>query len=96
MDDDAAGPGIRSDLAARELPATPRMPSGGKRVAATAAAVLASAANAFLVTSIMEGTIRIGHVTSVLAAYMTGDITGLLMVMMAAKYVLPLVTGADE
>ena len=44
----------------------------------------------------MEGTIRIGHVTSVLAAYMTGDITGLLMVMMAAKYVVPLVTGADE
>lgn len=60
------------------------------------AGVLASAANAFLVTAIMEGTIRIVHVTSVLAAYMTGDITGLLMVMMAAKYVLPLVTGADE
>lgn len=56
------------------------------------AGILASAANAFFVTSIMEGGMTIGQVTSILAAYMTGDITGLLAIMMAAKYLVPLVS----
>ena len=56
------------------------------------AGILASATNAFLVTAIMEGGMTVGHVTSILAAYMTGDITGLLAIMIAAKYVMPLVS----
>lgn len=60
------------------------------------AGVLASAANAFFVTAIMEGSMTVGHVTSILAAYMTGDITGLLAVMMAARHIMPLVNRAIE
>lgn len=57
------------------------------------AGILASAANAFFVTAIMEGSMTAGNVTSVLAAYMTGDLTGLLAVMMAAKFVIPFVNS---
>lgn len=60
------------------------------------AGILASATNAFLVTAIMEGHMTIGNVMSVLAAYMTGDVTGLLAVMMAARYVMPLVNRIAE
>ena len=60
------------------------------------AGILASAANAFFVTAIMEGGMTVGHVTPILAAYMTGDITGLLAIMIAAKYVMPLVDQGAE
>lgn len=57
------------------------------------AGILASAANAFLVTTIMEGGMSIGQVTSVLAAFMTGDVTGLFGVMMIAKIVMPIIAA---
>lgn len=57
------------------------------------AGVLASAANAFLVTTIMEGGMTIGQVTSVLAAFMTGDVTGLIAVIMIAKLVMPIINA---
>lgn len=57
------------------------------------AGVLASAANGFLVTTIMEGGMTSGQVTTVLAAFMTGDITGLIAVIMIAKVVMPIVTA---
>ena len=57
------------------------------------AGVLASAANGFLVTTIMEGGMTIGEVTSVLAAFMTGDVTGLLAVIMIARLVMPIITA---
>lgn len=55
------------------------------------AGVLASAANAFLVTTIMEGGMTIGQVTSVLAAFMTGDVTGLLAVILIARLIMPVI-----
>lgn len=55
------------------------------------AGILASAANGFLVTTIMEGGMSTGHVTSVLAAFMTGDVTGLIAVIMIAKLVMPII-----
>ena len=55
------------------------------------AGILASAANGFLVTTIMEGGMSAGHVTSVLAAFMTGDVTGLIAVIMIAKLVMPII-----
>lgn len=57
------------------------------------AGVLASAANAFLVTTIMEGGMTIGEVMKVLTAFMTGDITGLLAVIMIARFVMPIITA---
>lgn len=54
------------------------------------AGILASAANAFLATAILEGVLSSGQVMRVLAALMTGDITGLLAVMIAARHGLPL------
>lgn len=48
--------------------------------------ILASVANAFLMTSVLEGQMSAGHVTSVIAAFTTGDITGLLAVMLVARY----------
>lgn len=57
------------------------------------AGVLASAANAFLVTTIMEGGMTIGQVTSVLAAFMTGDVTGLIAVIMIVKLAMPIITA---
>jgi len=60
------------------------------------AGILASTANAFLVTAIMEGGMTVGHVTPILAAYVTGDTTGLLAIMIATKHVMPFVgQGAD-
>lgn len=57
------------------------------------AGVLASAANGFLVTTIMEGGMTTGQVTSVLAAFMTGDVTGLIGVIMIAKLMMPVITA---
>lgn len=57
------------------------------------AGLLASAANAFLVTTIMEGDVTLGHVTSVLAAFMTGDVTGLFAIMIIAKMVMPVISA---
>lgn len=57
------------------------------------AGVLASAANAFLVTTIMEGGMTIGEVMPVLAAFMTGDVTGLLAVIMIARFAMPIITS---
>lgn len=60
------------------------------------AGLLASAANAFLSTAVSEADMAPGHVTSILAAYMTGDVTGLLAVMLLARHVLPLLGVAGE
>ena len=60
------------------------------------AGILSSAANAFLVTAVSEPVMTAGHVTSVLAAYMTGDVTGLLAVMLMARHVLPLLGPVRE
>lgn len=57
------------------------------------AGILASAANAFLITAIMEGSMTMGEVTSILAAFMTGDVTGLLGVIMMAKIVMPAIAA---
>lgn len=60
------------------------------------AGILASAANAFLLASLLEVDLSAGHVTSILAAYMTGDITGLLGVMLAARYISPVLSRVME
>lgn len=57
------------------------------------AGALASAANAFLVTAITEGGMTIGRVTATLAAFMTGDLTGLLAVIMIARLVMPVIAA---
>ncbi len=57
------------------------------------AGILASVANGFLVTTIMEGGMTIGQVTSVLAAFTTGDVTGLIAVIVIAKVVMPVITA---
>ena len=56
------------------------------------AGLLASAANAFLLTSLIEGKLDVGQVTMLIAAYMTGDIAGLFAVLLAVRYVMPTVT----
>ena len=56
------------------------------------AGLLASAANAFLLTSLIESKLDVGQVTMLIAAYMTGDITGLFAVLLAVRYVMPTVT----
>jgi hypothetical protein len=56
------------------------------------AGLLASAANAFLLTSLIEGSMSGGHVTMLIAAYMTGDITGLFAVLLAVRYLMPTIT----
>lgn len=53
------------------------------------AGLLASAANAFLLSSLIEGSMSAGHVTMLIAAYMTGDITGLFAVLVAVRYLMP-------
>ncbi|PZF76331.1 hypothetical protein DK847_14195 [Aestuariivirga litoralis] len=60
------------------------------------AGILASAANAFLLTSLLEPDLGAGSVMAILAAYMTGDITGLLAVLLGAHYIMPLVSRACE
>jgi hypothetical protein len=60
------------------------------------AGILSSAANAFLLTAVSEPAMITGQVTSILAAYMTGDVTGLLAVMLLARYALPLLGVARE
>lgn len=54
------------------------------------AGIIASAANAFLLASMVEGRADAGHVTTLIAAYVTGDVTGLLLVMIAAPWVMRL------
>ena len=49
-------------------------------------------ANAFLLTSLIESKLDVGQVTMLIAAYMTGDITGLFAVLLAVRYVMPTVT----
>lgn len=60
------------------------------------AGILSSAANAFLCTALSEHEMGAGLVTSILAAYMTGDVTGLLGVMLAARYLWPLLARTQE
>ena len=52
------------------------------------AGIIASAANAFLLASMVEGRVSAGQVTTLLAAYVTGDVTGLLVVMLVAPWLL--------
>lgn len=54
------------------------------------AGIIAAAANAFLLASMVEGRVSAGHVTTLLAAYVTGDVTGLLVVMLAAPWLIRL------
>jgi len=54
------------------------------------AAIIAAAANAFLLASLMEDHMMTGgHVTTLIAALMTGDITGFLAIVAIAHYVMP-------
>jgi len=52
------------------------------------AGIAASAANAFLLTSLVESQVSGGHATTLIAAYMTGDITGLLAMVAIAHYMM--------
>lgn len=60
------------------------------------AAIAAAIASAFLLTSILEGHIPREHVTVVLAAFVTGDVTGFLAVILIAKSIFPLLTGKAD
>jgi hypothetical protein len=54
------------------------------------AAIIASAANAFFLTSLLEDhSLTGGHVTTLIAAYLTGDVTGFLAIVAIAHYVMP-------
>lgn len=54
------------------------------------AAIVASAANAFFLTSLLEDHHATGgHVTTLIAAYLTGDVTGFLAIVAIAHYVMP-------
>lgn len=57
------------------------------------AGILSSAANAFLLASLAEPDMGAGRVMSNVAAFMAGDIAGLLAVLAATRYGLPLLTG---
>lgn len=50
------------------------------------AGIIAAAANAFLLASMVEGRVSAGQVTTLLAAYVTGDVTGLLVIMILAPW----------
>lgn len=50
------------------------------------AGIIAAAANAFMLASMVEGQVSAGQVTTLLAAYVTGDVTGLLVVMLLAPW----------
>lgn len=52
------------------------------------AGIIASAVNAFLLASMVEGQVDVGQVTTLIAAYVTGDVTGLLVVMLTAPWVM--------
>ncbi len=52
------------------------------------AGIIASAVNAFLLASMVEGQVDAGQVTTLIAAYVTGDVTGLLVVMLTAPWVM--------
>lgn len=60
------------------------------------AAIASSVLNAFLLTSILEGPVAQKSATLVLAAIVTGDVTGFLMIVMIAKSILPLFTGKSD
>lgn len=54
------------------------------------AAIISAAANGFFLTSLMEDhSMTGGHVTTLIAAYMTGDVTGFLAIVAIAHYVMP-------
>ena len=54
------------------------------------AGILAAAANAFFLSSLMEDhSMTGGHVTTMIAALMTGDVTGMLAVVAIAHYLMP-------
>jgi hypothetical protein len=55
------------------------------------AGIVASAANAFLLASMAEGRVSAGQVTTLMAAYVTGDVTGLLVVMLVAPWAVRLI-----
>lgn len=52
------------------------------------AGIAASAANAFLLTSLVESHVAGAHATTLIAAYMTGDITGMLAMVALAHYMM--------
>lgn len=52
------------------------------------AGIAASAANAFLLTSLVESQVSGGHATTLIAAYMTGDVTGMLAMVALAHYMM--------
>lgn len=52
------------------------------------AGIIALAVNAFLLASMVEGQVDAGQVTTLIAAYVTGDVTGLLVVMLTAPWVM--------
>lgn len=54
------------------------------------AGIIASAANGFLLATLMEDHMMAGaHVTTLIAAFLTGDVTGLLAMVVIAHYVMP-------
>lgn len=57
------------------------------------AAAATSIANAFFITSMLEDNLASGYVTRELAAFVTGDITGFLLVVVIAKIIMPLFEG---
>lgn len=50
------------------------------------AGLIAAAANAFLLASLVETQTGAGHVTELIAAYITGDVTGMLAMVALAHY----------
>ena len=60
------------------------------------AGLLTSAVNAFLMTSLAESVMGPGRVMSTFAAFLTGDVTGLLAAMAAARYTLPLLERFND
>lgn len=58
--------------------------------------IMASAFNAFLRAAVFEASIPPGEVTSVIAACLTGDVTGLLLFIMLAKLVMLLFTTKGD
>jgi hypothetical protein len=60
------------------------------------AAIAAAVINAFAITAILEGPGVEQQVTLMLAAIVTGDVTGFLMTMMIARWALPLLTRKPD
>lgn len=60
------------------------------------AGIAASALNAFLRAAVFEGTIPPGDVTAVIAACITGDVTGLLLFIILAKLAMLLIPAGTK